>query len=483
MNNNQNQDLPQEVIENVIKDQKLRTSITKRNPLWFFGLYFSHYITFPIADFQREIFQIMEDESNKQVVITAFRGSAKSTLITLCYTLWSIMGSPNKKFVVIISQTQDLAKQHLKNIKRELEENELLKADLGPFQEDNEWGAGAIILPKYNAKIMVASTEQSIRGIKHGPYRPDIIIADDVEDVNSTKTSDGRNKTYEWYTSEIVPLGDIGTRIIIVGNLLHEDSLVMRLINEMQNGQRTGIFRRYPIVDDDGNILWPGKYPDLNAIEVEKLKVGDKFSFAREYELKIVDRKEAIVLREDIHYYSELPPANRGDYNVVGVDLAISEKTSADYTAMVSAKVVGIGKNRKIYILPNPINERMSFPSMIERINLIVKALGPRFSTHLYIEEVGFQRCLTQQLQQEYLLAEGVQLNGLDKYARLNIAHNWIKSGRILFPEHGAEELIKQILGLGVERHDDLADAFTLIARRVIETTYDMDQGIGILRF
>lgn len=482
--NSQNQDLPIEVIESVINDQKLRTNLTKRNPLWFFGLYFPHYISYPIADFQREIFQIMADENNKQAVISAFRGSAKSTLITLCYTLWSIMGSQNKKFIVIISQTQDLAKQHLKNIKRELEENELLQADLGPFQEENEWSAGSIVLPKYNARIMAASTEQSIRGIKHGAYRPDIIICDDIEDINSTKTSDGRNKTYEWFNSEIIPLGDIGTRIIVVGNLLHEDSLVMRMINEIDNGQRTGTYRRYPIMDDNKTILWPGKYPDMDAIRVEELKVGDKISFAREYMLQIVDRRDALVVRDDIHYYKDLPPKGRGDYNVISTDLAVSLKESADYTAIISAQVVGQGKDRRIYILPNPINERLKFDQATDIVIETIKTLGGRFETEVYVENVGAQDYFAQHLGSQSYFVKSVPIGNIDKHGRLYLSQKWISTGRVLFPETGAEKLIEQILGYGVEKHDDLLDAVTLLIMKTIDQTLEYEgKPIGILHF
>jgi hypothetical protein len=31
-----------------------------------------------------------------------------------------------------------------------------------------------------------------------------------------------------------------------------------------------------------------------------------------------------------------------------------------------------------------------------------------------------------------------------------------------LFPEHGCEELIAQLIGFGVEKHDDLVDALTM---------------------
>lgn len=71
------------------------------------------------------------------------------------------------------------------NIKRELESNDLLKNDMGPFVEQwEEWGSTSLYILKYNARSTAISTEQSVRGIRHGRYHPDLIIADDVEDMS-----------------------------------------------------------------------------------------------------------------------------------------------------------------------------------------------------------------------------------------------------------------------------------------------------------
>lgn len=73
----------------------------------------------------------------------------------------------------------------------------VLKADIGPFEEvSDEWGADSIVISNYGARIMAVSTEQSIRGIRHGQYRPDLVICDDIEDLNSVKTRDGRERTF-----------------------------------------------------------------------------------------------------------------------------------------------------------------------------------------------------------------------------------------------------------------------------------------------
>lgn len=82
--------------------------------------------------------------------------------------------------------------------------------------------------------------------IRHGQYRPDLVICDDVEDLNSVKFREGRDKTFQWLTGEVMPIGDQNTKIIIVGNLLHEDCLLMRLKVAIDQGRLQGNFLAYP---------------------------------------------------------------------------------------------------------------------------------------------------------------------------------------------------------------------------------------------
>lgn len=462
-----------------IKDQDVRREITKHSHFLFFHIYLSHYIEYEMAPFHQEFFAITEDETVNTAAIVAFRGSAKSTIMTLSYALWAILGIQQKKFVVLLSQTQEQAKRHFKNLKMELESNSLLKADLGPFQED-EWNAGSIVIPKYNARITAASAEQSIRGIKHGQYRPDLIIADDVEDSNSVKTPEGRNKTYDWFTKEILPLGSTKTKIIVIGNLLHGDSLLVRLKKEISNGSREGIFRKYPIIDDKGICLWPGKYPSQKEIEKERLKIGDKFSWHQEYLLKIINSKEAVVQEDWLHFYRDLPKLKDNDTSyAIGFDLAISEKQAGDFTTMVSAQIISDGNGgSQIYILPNPVNEKLSFPDILKRIKILVDSYGGRFSTTLYIEEVCLQGYLTQFLNDNNYMAEGLKIHQMDKKTRLQMTTHLIQSGKILFPEKGVELLKKQILDFGTLKHDDLVDAFTVLILKIIEKDSEPEPNI-----
>jgi len=461
--------IPSELRKKIIKDPKVRVSIAQKSHLAFFGLYLPHHIKYPTADFQREMFAITEDDSMPTAVISAFRNSAKSTIVTLSYPLWAILGKQKKKFILILSQTQDLARQHFNNLKKELENNEPLKADLGPFKEEEEWSANSIVIPKHNARITVASVEKSIRGIRHIASRPDLIICDDVEDISSVRTQQGRDKTYRWLKRDIIPAGDQDTKLIIVGSILHRDSLLVRLKNEIKEKKFRAIYREYPLVNTKGKILWPEKFPNKQAIEKLRSGIGNRFAWLSEYLLRVVDEKSTVIHEKWLCYYQSMPELEKGKtyQPVIGLDLAVSEKDTADLTAIISAKTIKIDGQTKIYILPNPINEKLEFPETIDRIKALVSSLGNQFTVPLYTEQAMLETVLGQQL--KGFKVEEVKRAGLDKRTRLMLTTEAIRSGQILFPEKGAEELIEQLLNFGSERYDDLVDAFTVLVQKILE--------------
>lgn len=464
----------------MIKDKKVRVAITKESHWFFFHFYFAHYVTYPTANFQAEIFELTEKEDFGNVFIVAFRGSGKSTILTTSYPLWAILGRQQKRFVLILCQTQGQAKQHMMNLRKELESNELLKNDLGPFKEEsNEWGSYSLVFSNLNARITVASSEQSIRGLRHNQHRPDLIVGDDIEDISSTKTREGRNKTYQWLTSEVIPAGDRKTRLVIVGNLLHEDSLLMRIREDINKGRIDGVFKEYPLVKA-GEILWPGKFPSFEDIEIEKRKSGNDFAWELEYMLNIVSAEDQAIHKDWIQFYDKLPDRKELDwagyhkyYGVrIGVDLAISQKDTADFTAFVPAVLFDSGPDTQIYILPGIINRKITFPETVDLCKDLEKIYFKDTERHptFVIEDVAYQKALPQQLKSEGLFdVRTTRPGSQDKRTRIVLTANMIKSGRVKFPRQGAEQLLSQIIHFGVEKHDDLADAFSNLVLSVTE--------------
>lgn len=464
-----------EALSAIAKDRLVRRKVTQESHLLFFSVYFHHYIKYPLAKLHHKMFEVTQDRSQKLACIVSFRGSGKSTIVTMSYAIWSILGIHQKKFVVIVAQTKHQAKQQMANLKTELENNKLLGSDLGPFQEDHdaEWGTASLVFPKLGARITVASSEQSIRGARHEQHRPDVIILDDIEDVASVRTQETRDKTFEWFTREIIPLGDLDTRIIIVGNFLHEDSLVAKLKRKITDRDIVGAYFEFPLVDDKGKCQWPEKFKTAKALAEFKRTIISETSWQREYLLKVVSDESQVIKPEWIQRYDRFPLPKELRYEGVcaGVDLAISEKEHADYTAIVVGKVFGLYDKSCLYIMPNPAVKRCDFPSQVQLMKDtlgVMDAYGQ--DRKMYIESVGYQTAIVQQLATDgYSDVEAVIPRG-DKRSRLEVISPLIKEGRILFPREGCENLIAQMTGFGTEKHDDIADALSLLARMWIET-------------
>jgi len=130
-----NESISLELIDLMVKDRKIRTAIVKQSHFYFFHFYFSHNVKYPTAMFHREFFRLTERDDIKKLFVVSFRGSSKSSIFTMSYPLWSILGQQQKKFVLILCQTRAQAKQMMMNLRRELEGNILLRNDLGPIQE------------------------------------------------------------------------------------------------------------------------------------------------------------------------------------------------------------------------------------------------------------------------------------------------------------------------------------------------------------
>jgi len=455
----------------MLKDKRVRLSIIKRSHKFFFYFYFSHYTEFPIAPFHEEMFYITQDVNIRNAIMLGFRGCGKSTLLTLSFPLWAILGEQKIKHVLILSKTQQKAQMLLLQIKYELETNELLKKDLGPFQEERSgWNLVSLYLPRYGAKINIASTEQSIRGIRHKQYRPQLIICDDLEDLDSVKTREGRDKIYNWLIGDVIPAGSKDTRLVIVGSLLHEDSLIKRLQRSIEENTMNGLYREYPLLDEQGNCAWPGKFPDQKTIDAEKTKGINEIAWQREYLLRVISDSGRAVNPEWIHYYDpdkDFPGDDKFIQTYIGVDLAISEKDSANRTAIVAMKIYRKDDKSYAYVMPFPFNDTVGFPDQVTQIKLLVSNTEIYRHPKIFVEKVAYQESIIQHCQSIGIQVEGIPPRG-EKHERIILTTAAIKEGLILFPNKGAEELISQLTGFGTEKYDDLADAYAIAANQFI---------------
>lgn len=428
----------------------------------FFALYLPHYVQIESAPFHVELATALTSTTENFIEIIGFRDSAKSTYATCGFPLQAaLLGT--FKFIVIINDTTEQVMLTIANIKHEMENNESVKRDFPNLTARKTWSKYNLLLSN-GVRIIGRSRGQNIRGIRHRESRPDLIIVDDPENLKQVREKKARDETEAWFNAEVVPARSaFGAKLVVIGNMLHNDGFISRL-------SKNSLYRviRIPVADEYGNPTWPARYPDgKKSLALKAQEVGAT-AWSREYMLKVVTEENQVILETDIQRYPNSLLTERDSYGDLkyksvdagaGVDLAISEKQTADFTAVVSGiKVTWNGTH--VLIKPNPVKRRMNFD--VSQTVIMQQADGLPMGAKFYVEDVGYQRAAVETLRRKGLNVCAVRPIS-DKRARLQSVAPFVKNGTVLFPETGCEDLIQSIINFGVEEHDDDVDAFVYL--------------------
>lgn len=473
-----------------IKNQKTRRELTRHSIKAYMSVYFHEEMEYDFAPFHQTFFDACERTDLSYVIVSAFRESAKTTIFTTCFPLWAVMGVQAIKFVLIVANTKDQAERYLKNIRMVLEAEGLLKSDLGPFKVKENgrgdiWTSTDIDLSYYGARITIISQNQGYRGIKYGSHRPQLIICDDLEDINSVRSQEMRDKMYRKIQSDLMPAGhNQKTRFFFVGNLIHEDSYLLRLKKNLVDKGTDGIFIKVPLLDKNGKSRWPEKFPD-NRMEHLRLRVGGTLIFNSEYLLIPGSAFDMIVKPEWIKKYKKLPDEKQHTLYelVISVDPAFSMRKEADFTAIVAAYVYVVDNKFQIHVLPHYFERRTNITEAIRLIHWLLNKYdkGHKLDARIIIESNGPQELFAQNvemaiqsLSNAYVYREKNFMD--DKSSRLQAATYPMEKGHVYFPMKYARP-IRQLVDFHTGlRHDDLADAISMMIN-VIRFQYKLYDG------
>lgn len=295
---------------------------------------FSHHQTKPTPEFHREIYKLYEDWNLTRIGIGAPRSHSKTSITDLFFLAWVIVNQ-KAKFILLVSDTYSQATLFLETLKAELEGNEKLKMLYGKLTSDH-WSEGEIITNGIMVKALGAGMK--VRGLKFRESRPDLIIVDDLENDELVENKERREKLERWYNGALIPSLTKDGRIIVIGTILHYDSLLAKILDKKLYTEYTK--RTYRAVEN-GQPLWP---EHLNLEELEKLKQeyiakGQASLFYSEYMNDPIDKESQEFKREFILYRSQEEVDKLQTNNYLTVDTAISERSSADYTGFCDNSV------------------------------------------------------------------------------------------------------------------------------------------------
>jgi phage terminase large subunit-like protein len=207
--------------------------------------------------------------------------------------------------------------------------------------------------------------------------------------------------------------------------------------------------------------------------------VSNESYWQREYLLKIISDEHQVIHREWLQTYSTIYETldtykkhgvKIANYcSIIGTDLAISQKDHADYTAAVKLIVYEIDDEYLAFVDSVVLNKKMTFPEQQEYFKEMYSVCERGINKNIIVvENNGYQESLAQALRNYDINVHSIN-SRLDKRSRLSFTGDLIKNGKILFPEKGADLLIDQIVNFGSERHDDIADAFSIAVNKLIE--------------
>lgn len=227
-------------------------SKARRDRAWhdfkfFCQSYFPHYVPTPhFSLFQEFAFirlpQMIDGSTDAREVHEAPRGEAKSTYEIQLGSLWCIV-TGRKHMIGIIMNTEEQAAEMLESIKAELDTNPRLALDFPEAcGQGRVWQATTAVTIN-NVKIRIGGTGKKIRGMKHGPYRPDLIFLDDLENDENVKDKKQRDKVEKFVLSAVLGLAPPqgGMDVFWVGTSLHYDAAINRVARAP--GWRRRVFR------------------------------------------------------------------------------------------------------------------------------------------------------------------------------------------------------------------------------------------------
>ena len=271
--------------------------------------------------------------------IVAPREHAKSTAFTHDYILANVLFR-SESFIVLVSATEDLAKDHLADIAKVLRENEEVQSHflVAGLTIDAKTEIVVRFTDGHEARIIAKGAGQKMRGLKWKGRRPGLIVCDDLEEDEQVESLDRRVKFRRWFNRALLPALRRGGKVRVHGTILHEDSLLARLQKpQPENKQvwQTLFFKAHAGFDDFTEILWPEQFPEsrLRAIRQRYINDHDAAGYSQEYLNDPLDNEEAYLKRE---WFTPMTEADRDAHKIVcaAADFAISKKDKANRTSL-----------------------------------------------------------------------------------------------------------------------------------------------------
>ena len=437
-------------------------------------------------DFHHECWELC-CSNEKFVAIAAPRGHAKSTGVTLGYGLATLLFR-ERKFMLLVSDTEAQASLFLGAFKQELQDNNelielfgLKKNDKGlvQFAKDTETDIIVECEDGHKFRIIAKGAEQKLRGLIWNGSRPDIIMCDDMENDELVLNKERREKMRKWFKGALLPCRSDNGIVRMVGTILHADSLLERMMPNpsdnmtvkeelKQYSLRKGMWKsvKYRAHNSDfSKLLWASKKSaaEFKMLYEEAVKDGTTDIYSQEYLNEPIDESVSFFRKSDFLSITQDDRQKKLNYYITA-DLAISESEKADFSVFV---VAGVDEDKVIHV-KNVIRERMDGKGLVDTFLALQRLYDP---VAMGVEDMQVSKAIGPFLREEmiknntYISLLPLKHGGKDKTTRARSIQARLRAHGVKLDKEGDWYPLfeNEMLSFPRGKHDDQVDAFAYL--------------------
>ena len=444
-------------------------------------------------------FQLVDHilSKNRYKVVMCHRGLGKSTKMIHLILEWLTLGKkPNFgefDYILIIQDSVSMVEatfEQLLGLIENTELNKFLKVEKKRLGDDPTLYIRNVETNKL-FYLKGRGSGQSLRGTRIHGKRPNIVILDDIENDEKHSSKESRNKLKNWFYNVVIPsINPNKYEFIFIGTPIHEDSLLMNLVHsDTWKALVLPVAEDFPPEDWSKLVTsWKDRFtPEFVKSIYEMYKnQGKEKSFYQEYMLEVTPQDDLLYDLSKIKKFrlSDMKDKLNKMTYYISVDLAVSEKEYADYTAI---SVIGIDKDNNWYLVDGFFG-RIKPDETIDRIFQLVLKWKPY---EVILEKVAFQLSMKTFIQNE-MLKRNIFFNlrmvsrTKSKLGVFKAFQPIVELGRFHIPEDTIQDFVEELLhemslitnDSILAKHDDLLDSIaqlTLIDIQYLESLDYLD--------
>jgi len=432
--------------------EKIARAIASKSIQAFSELLFKNHLSLDTPNFHKDIYKVYEDENIKRIGIGAPRGHAKTTITDLNFLSWVIVHK-KAKFVLLISDTYSQSVLFLEALKAEFEANERLRGLYGDMTSKN-WSEGEIVVNGIMVKAVGASMK--VRGLKYRESRPDLIIVDDLENDELVESKERRDKLERWFNGALVPSMDKNGRLVMIGTILHYDSLLCKVLNPETY---TEFYKKTYKAIYENRVLWKEHLSrtELETIKADYIAKGQGYLFYQEYQNDPISDENRKFKIEKFKYFTEKEIDKKELSTFVTYDRAYSLAKTADFTGKT---VISVDTENNWYVR-QAIRLKATEADLIADMFDTKKHFSPQV---IGVEQKAYEYTIKVALEDEmrkrgiFFSIEELKDGGTAKTKRIEGLVPRFESGSIYF-KRDQTDLIDEMITFPKGIHDDLVDA------------------------